>query len=100
MLNAFCVPTGCYPHRQNKAPRLRDLLNWRVGTKDPGLYAAKAHACPLPHPAYLPHMRAFTNCIRMGGTQMVISRGPTTPVIPKQNATVLPEDTYYRLTLT
>lgn len=36
----------------------------------------------------------------MGGTKMVISRGPTTTVIPKQNATVLPEDTYYRLTLT
>ena len=35
----------------------------------------------------------------MGGTKMVISRGPTTSVIPKQNATVLPEDIYYRLTV-
>lgn len=33
MLNTFCVPTVCYPHRQNKAPRLSDLLNWRPRTQ-------------------------------------------------------------------
>lgn len=31
---------------------------------------------------------------------MVLARGPTTPVITNQEATVLPEDVYLRLTLT